>query len=363
MINSNFIGSISLIGIVLIGIFVFFAASTSVTALAKKDFAVVGYLPEYRLNGFNYSAAFNTGLTHLIFFSIEVHGNGNLKALDRIPDKYKLQQAREAADKVGGKVGLGFGGNARSDGFGEMATSPVARAAFIENLRRMLEERPQFDCFFDLNWEYPRNDREWKAWAPLMSEIKKELGQHCIVTFTIYLDPNHYHLISKYKLVEAADYVLCMAYDQPRKHSTTEFMLSGIKYAKDYNIPLDKFVIGVPFYGRDQRTGDPKTYNELVPAIKSKYSSSDPNQKPFSKDPQDHDKYDVVGTQYFNSRATIAHKTKLALESGIGGVMIWELGQDKQPLSHKKSLMSALHSVLPPRHQHEQQNAGGNGDL
>ena len=87
---------------------------------ASNNFGVFGYLPEYRLAGFNYTAAFNTGLTHLIFFSIEVHPNGNLKALDRVPDAYKLKQARAAADKVGGKILLGLGGNARSAGFDEV---------------------------------------------------------------------------------------------------------------------------------------------------------------------------------------------------------------------------------------------------
>jgi len=32
---------------------------------------------------------------------------------------------------------------------------------------------------------------------------------------------------------------------------------------------------------------------------------------------------------YFNGPATIRQKTQQAIESGIGGVMIWEIGQDR----------------------------------
>jgi GH18 family chitinase len=35
-----------------------------------------------------------------------------------------------------------------------------------------------------------------------------------------------------------------------------------------------------------------------------------------------------VGSDYFNGIDTIAAKTGYALDRGLGGVMVWELGQD-----------------------------------
>ncbi len=35
-------------------------------------FAVIAYLPEWRYEGLDYKGAFDHGLTHLIFFSLEV---------------------------------------------------------------------------------------------------------------------------------------------------------------------------------------------------------------------------------------------------------------------------------------------------
>src|SRR5687768_3357622 len=70
---------------------------------AQSGFAVVGYLPEYRLHGFDYEAAFQTGVTHLLFFSLEIDTNGRPSARDRLPTKQQAREARNAADKVGGK--------------------------------------------------------------------------------------------------------------------------------------------------------------------------------------------------------------------------------------------------------------------
>jgi len=49
--------------------------------------AVIGYMPEYRLGGgYKYHEAFENGLTHVIFFSLEVSPTTFLPtALDRLP--------------------------------------------------------------------------------------------------------------------------------------------------------------------------------------------------------------------------------------------------------------------------------------
>ena len=314
-------------------------------AAERSPFAVVGYLPEYRLDGFNYTAAFQSGLTHLIFFSLEVGEDGSLQALDRVPSALKLRRAREAADAVGGKLLLGFGGNARSHGFGPMALKPATRALFLTNLNTLLTKYSLDGV--DYNWEYPRNDEEWRAWYSLMKESKEQLllDGKAIVTFTIYLDPNHYRVISEYKLMDVADFVLCMAYDQNGKHSTEAFFSSGIDYALRFKIPLSKFVNGLPFYGRDTRNGEPKTYGELIPKIEAKFGNAAFDISADSVQTK-HGHFDTVHHQYYNARNTIAFKTQEALRRRIGGVMIWELGQDVQPVSDARSLLTAIQETV-----------------
>lgn len=53
------------------------AASASTTA-PGSEFTVFGYLPEYRTANFDYEGAFQTGLTHLIYFSVEVCSDEHL---------------------------------------------------------------------------------------------------------------------------------------------------------------------------------------------------------------------------------------------------------------------------------------------
>lgn len=234
---------------------------------SERPFAVFGYLPEYRLGGFDYAGAFASGLTHLIFFSLEVDPRTSLpSSLDRLPSKEDLRRARAAADSVGGKLLLGFGGNGRSEGFGAMTATPKTRRRFLDALDKLLMEH-ELDGV-DYNWEYPRSAEEWDSWGLLMTESRQLLLQHrpqrsaqisntsnsttststasgeansgglshindnyhptaAVVTFTMYLDASHYRVIDHFDLLDAADYVHCMAYDARGQHSTVAFAKQG----------------------------------------------------------------------------------------------------------------------------------------
>jgi chitinase len=309
--------------------------TTALSCLAAKadasamPFTVFGYLPEYRLRGYNYTAAFQTGLTHLIYFSLEVDARTHLpKAKDRLPTMFEAKQARAAADAVGGKIILSFGGNARSAGFAEMVATPATRATFLNALETLLTQY-NFDGV-DYNWEYPRDAEEWRRWALLLKESKDTLkgGDRSknIVTFTMYLDPNHAEVIQRFQMLEHADYVHCMAYDQHQEHSTYEFAVSGVRMAMEKKMNLAKFTLGLPFYARHVGNGEPKTYGELLKQIPKSHRWTQ----------------DRVGPYYHNSPAMIEKKTRLAMDNQLGGVMIWELGQDVQPESDRYSLMQGI---------------------
>jgi hypothetical protein len=123
------------------------------TAATGKPFAVVGYMPEYRLhNGYNYEEAFAAGLTHVIFFSLEIDKTTHRPAaLDRLPPEDILQRARLAADKHGAHLMICFGGNARTAGFPTMVLKKQSRAEFLDALDALMREKG-FDGV-DYNWE------------------------------------------------------------------------------------------------------------------------------------------------------------------------------------------------------------------
>ena len=157
-----------------------------------------------------------------------------------------------------------------------------------------------------------------------------------LVLSIVYLDPNHYDLITRFNLLQHADFVHCMAYDQHGEHSTYDFAMSGILYAQQKNFPLKKFTLGVPFYARSTRNGNPKTYGEIWGQLLRKHQE-DPTKVPRN--------VDTYGQYYFNSQDMIRKKTELSMDSGIGGIMIWELGQDVQPMDQEHSLMKAIAQV------------------
>ena len=76
---------------------------------------------------------------------------------------------------------------------------------------------------------------------------------------------------------------------------------------------------------------------------------------------------------YYNSRALIERKTRMAAELGLGGVMIWEVGQDCRqhavthgkdthavtcPQGEQSALLAALGRELGPR---DEGGADGSG--
>ena len=99
-------------------------------------FAVVGYLPEWRLEGANY-ATLSRYLTHLLLFSLEPTPDGGITALDRFPGADVMNEIHAAKAAAGGdaaQVLVCFGGNGRSDGFSAMSRTPAARRRFVTAL-------------------------------------------------------------------------------------------------------------------------------------------------------------------------------------------------------------------------------------
>merc|ERR1719433_966407 len=119
-------------------------------------------------------------------------------------------------------------------------------------------------------------------------------------------------------------------------HSTLEFARSAVDKATE-SIPAKKLTLGVPFYGRHKTSGTAKTYKEIVensPGGKIEFTENE------------------VDDVFFNGPEMIKSKTDFAMDMKIGGVMIWELGQDFSP-SHELSLLSHVHCVVSSRRNDE----------
>ncbi|CAM9383266.1 unnamed protein product, partial [Ectocarpus fasciculatus] len=290
------------------------------------SFAVVAYLPEWRYHSANYDNLCNY-TTHLLFFSVEPNGEGDIVGMDRFPDPGVLMDARQAAETYGCKLMICLGGNGRSSGFSKAVSSEKSRKHFVKNIAKMIK-RYRFDGV-DINWEYPgyafgrgygpeveiKND--YAGLIETLSLLRKRLGPEKTISLAYYPDARQEKMLLDGGAEQHINFMHMMTYDQSSgHHSTMELATKSVAQALDTGLSAKVLTLGLPFYGRHSATGDWTTYEDIVQKA-----------HPLPKD-VDHALKDHRGFVGFNGAATITKKLKHAIEEHLGGVMIWEAGQD-----------------------------------
>jgi len=301
-----------------------------VAAASRDPVAVVAYLPEWRYEGANWETI-SEHVTHLLLFSMEMSPEGKITARDRFPRSELLSQAREATRKHGTELMICFGGNGRSAGFSPMSRKSSGRKRFLQELAELIEK---YDLDgVDYNWEYPgysfgrgylseaEVDADYKGLAKLVSSTRKMFQKRGwdskVITLAYYPDGRQEKLFKQYGIAEHADLLHMMSYDQGgAQHSSMELGTKSADQGKAI-LPALQLTMGVPFYGRHSRTGDWTTYEDLVQRHWPLGAEMDSVQAP-----------DGGATIGFNGVETIRAKTTYSLQHGLGGVMIWEVGQD-----------------------------------
>jgi GH18 family chitinase len=282
---------------------------------ADRLFRVVGYLPDYRLTDYDLGRA--TNLTDLTIFSAEptADGNLNLTRLQNCPWPALLKF--KTTHRV--RLILAIGGWERSEHFAVVACSTDLRRRFVNEVLAFCHSM-RLDGV-DLDWEHPKGDQQERSYALLLNELRtafKSRGLLLTVTVAAWqkLTP---------EAVDAVDFVQVMAYDHDLQHSTFDGARNDVERLRAAHVPSGKIVLGLPFYGRDIRNRDATTYSDIAAK--------------FRLDP---DVNEVQGV-YFNGPGMIRRKTQYAMESGLGGVMIWELGQDA---TGENSLLDVVQETL-----------------
>lgn len=111
-----------------------------------------------------------------------------------------------------------------------------------------------------------------------------------------------------------------------------------------------KIILGLPAYGRDKRNpSHVKTYSELVDDL------SDGDWKPGKEI-----KNSIFG---FESRDLIFRKVGMAMEKRLGGVFLWELGQDYRSQEVAEGLMLKYVNDSVMEIRSEVRRGDGDGEL
>ena len=270
--------------------------------LGEPEYRIVGYLPDYRISELDASAA--KYLTDLIYFSIEPEPDGELN-LSRINlNTYtSLNAMRET--NPGLKVHIAVGGWARSEHFPAMSGNASARQNFVQKLTDYCLNNNFHGADFD--WEFPANSNENNAYAQLLADTKTEFVKHELqVSVALGVYQNLSDLA-----YQSVDRVHIMSYDHSGRHATYDQAVSDASSFIARGIAKKKLCLGIPFYGREiENFSNAMSYKSIVDT--------------YAPNPD----IDEINGLYFNGITTVKKKVRFAVETGLGGVMVWEIGQD-----------------------------------
>ena len=275
-----------------------------------REFAIVGYLPDYR----TLDPAWGSYVTDIVYFSASLHPTGELET-GRLSAQ-TLAALREMRATYGTRIFIAIGGWERSENFAAVATDPALRARAVQAITAYCLENGLDGVDFD--WEFPENAAERAGYVALLAEVHQAFAPHHLrvsVALAAWQDLGD-------DLYAAVDRIHVMAYDHEGRHSTFEQAVGDILAFLERGVPPEQLLLGVPFYGRSiDNPSNAFTYAEIV----ARYHPA-PD-------------VDEAGGIYFNGITTIQQKTRYALAQQLGGVMIWELGQDT---ADDTSLLAAI---------------------
>jgi chitinase len=296
---------------------------TPKSSLPAREFAIVGYLPDYR----TLDPAWGQYVTDIVYFSAGLHASGALDT-GRL-NAQTLAALREMRAAHGTRIFIALGGWERSQNFAIVATDPELRARAVQSITTYCLENALDGVDFD--WEFPESAAEKAGYVALLAEVRQAFApQTASAPQTAFAPqtasapqtafaPHHLRVsvaLAAWQdlgddLYAAVDRIHVMAYDHEGRHSTFEQAAEDIQAFIERGAPPEKLLLGVPFYGRSiDNPANALTYAEIV----ARYQPA-PDM-------------DETGGVYFNGIATIQRKTRYAIEQQLGGVIIWELGQD-----------------------------------
>lgn len=258
-------------------------------------------------------------LTHyneILYFSLDMKGYPDeLLSSSQEGDLLYLQRLVQNSDS---RLSLCITGS--SSDFIPVLREENRKDSLLKELNRIMERYSLSGL--DLDWEFPRNDLEKEFYLIFLKDLRglcDTKGAKLTIAVSRFrpLIPESYAL---------ADEIHLMSYDFYGRHSTKESTKEALEYmAARYDIPYDKMLMGIPFYGRifDGYSPDywkkAQSYREIV------YQNE--------VLPQD----DEADGYYFNGMETVRRKAELGLNLGLNGFFVWEIGQDsfgRESLTH-----------------------------
>ena len=284
-------------------------AETTETEAALRR--VVGYLPDWSYQ--YYTKIDYSALTHLDIAFCNPDENSNISC--NIPDDV-LQEIINTAHWYNVKVMPTVATTVGTITFASLIDTPDEITRLNENLIAYCQKFG-FDGV-DLDIERGTQDAVWDHYGDWVSALRTECDANGLILTTATAEWTAKRITPE--TFALFDFVTVMAYadnSSSISHTTLEFGKQQMDYfAQEKQIPPEKLVLGIPFYGRGYTDNGHldysyyKTFAQLIAA-----------------DPANYDR-DVYNGIAYNGAPTVRVKCNYA--KNYGGVMVWQLAQDAE---------------------------------
>jgi len=297
-------------------------------ATCRDEFVVTVYVPEYRLGHVHDHTDFILPrVTDVLLFSVEPTPQGTLQATDRIlwdgqlPERFQKQaRTSRGPEQADTRFSVSIGGAGRSSNFAAVASSEQLTRKFARTVRDFVDTHDLDGV--DIDWEAQFQPKQVEQFFRILSTELRNGPNPVRVTVAL-----HHFMPLPAAAYDFVDAVHLMAYDLssgPEGHSSLKHSKQTVQMIEETGCPRSKIVLGVPAYSRQiNNPGKVKTYSELI-----------------SADPSNAERDQSSEADGFNGLPTIRAKTRWAREQGLGGIMVWEVGQDT--VDDKTSILAAI---------------------
>jgi chitinase len=269
-----------------------------------------------------------------------------------------------AAHTAGCKVLITLGGWGQSDGFGPMSADSAARSRFIRDLLQYMETNG-FDGA-DIDWESPKDSIDRGNLLTLVRELRTAfdtINTPLLLTMAIPAGSWGGKNFDYAGMMPYLDWYNVMTYDTHGSwsaHAGHNCPLYAPRFDSDGSvgqsvtylngvraIPKGKLVIGIPFYGKEfvadsLYTASSGCSDVLYSSIPARIAAGwRPYWDDLSKAPY------LIGPQRtlcYDDSLSATLKCQYTIANGLGGVMMWALGQDI--VSGSQVLLSAIGEAM-----------------
>ena len=308
-----------------------------------NDFRVTAYIicaDEKNIPTFDFSH-FSQVTDFILFSAATFDEQGNVKVNDNLSlwvDAIKNAAVDNKTARFYINI-LGPDGNTTSDDWnkqmsakGDSHAKAFKSGVLEQNIKDVLEKYEFDGVFFD--YEYPLKNKHWKAFDNFLISLDKVLGDEYKIGSSIA----SWNLKQSKKAIDVIDLATIMSYDlwdDEGDHASVQLAKDDIEKVRKAGYDMSKVDLGVPFYAR------PTTHEAFWYDYKTYIEDID--QKGFYVDKGlKEDGTEKTGLTFkFNSPEMIKEKTDLALEQGLGGIMIWHYSCDV-PSNDDRSLFNAI---------------------